>query len=100
MLIFVAMETMMFAGMISAFTIIKSSSLVWPPPDQPRLPVGQTAINTVALLLSGVALFFAQRGFARIALQGAYYCLVDWKGMLINRSSVEQRFGGQQATLS
>jgi cytochrome c oxidase subunit III len=65
MLIFVAMETMMFAGMISAFTIIKSSSLVWPPPDQPRLPVGQTAINTFALLLSGVALFFAQRSFAK-----------------------------------
>jgi len=30
MLIFVATETMLFAGMISAFTIIKSSSLVWP----------------------------------------------------------------------
>ena len=65
MLIFVAMETMMFAGMISAFTIIKSSSLVWPPPDQPRLPVGQTAVNTAALLLSGVALWFAQRSFAQ-----------------------------------
>jgi cytochrome c oxidase subunit 3 len=65
MLIFVATETMLFAGMISAFTIIKSSSLVWPPPDQPRLPAGETAINTVALLLSGIALFFAQRGFAR-----------------------------------
>jgi heme/copper-type cytochrome/quinol oxidase subunit 3 len=65
MLIFVAIEAMMFAGMISAFTIIKSSALVWPPPDQPRLPVGETLVNTAALLASGVCLYQAQRLFAR-----------------------------------
>jgi cytochrome c oxidase subunit 3 len=65
MLIFVAAELMFFAGMISAFTIIRSSSLVWPPPDQPRLPIGETAINTAALLASGAFLYRAQRTFAR-----------------------------------
>lgn len=65
MLIFVAIEAMMFAGMISAFTIIKSSALVWPPPDQPRLPVQETLFNTAALLASGVCLYLAQRTFAR-----------------------------------
>jgi len=65
MLIFVASEAMLFAGLISAFTIIRSSALVWPPPDQPRLPVEETLVNTAALLLSGVALFLAQRTFAR-----------------------------------
>jgi heme/copper-type cytochrome/quinol oxidase subunit 3 len=65
MLIFVAIEAMMFAGMISAFTIIKSSALVWPPPDQPRLPVQETLFNTAALLASGACLYLAQRTFAR-----------------------------------
>lgn len=65
MLIFVASETMLFAGLISAFNIIRSSALVWPPPDQPRLPVEQTLVNTAALLASGVALFVAQRVFRR-----------------------------------
>jgi cytochrome c oxidase subunit III len=65
MLIFVASETMLFAGLISAFTIIRSSALVWPPPDQPRLPIAETAFNTAALLASGVCLYLAGRGLAR-----------------------------------
>ena len=65
MLIFVGSEAMLFAGMISAFTIIRSSALVWPPPDQPRLPLAATAVNTAALLASGAALYLAQRAFAR-----------------------------------
>jgi heme/copper-type cytochrome/quinol oxidase subunit 3 len=65
MLIFVLSECMLFAGLISAFTIIRSSALVWPPPDQPRLPVGETAVNTAALLASGVCLYLAGRGLAR-----------------------------------
>lgn len=65
MLIFVACEAMLFAGLVSAFHIISSSALVWPPPDQPRLPVHATLVNTAALLASGVALFVAQRTFRR-----------------------------------
>jgi heme/copper-type cytochrome/quinol oxidase subunit 3 len=66
MLIFVVTEAMFFAGLISAFLIVKASSGgVWPPPGQPRLPVEETAFNTAALLLSAVALFFARRAFAR-----------------------------------
>lgn len=63
MLIFVVTETMFFAGLISAFMIVRSSTLVWPPPGQPRLPLEETALNTAALLLSGVMLFVANRGF-------------------------------------
>jgi len=65
MLIFVVAEAMLFAGLISAFTIIRASAMVWPPRDQPRLPLEETAINTAALLLSGVVLFFACRAFQR-----------------------------------
>jgi cytochrome c oxidase subunit III len=65
MLLFVASEAMLFAGLISAFHIISSSALVWPPPDQPRLPIQNTALNTAALLASGVCLAWAQARFSR-----------------------------------
>jgi len=66
MLFFILTEVMLFAGMISAFTITKSSAVLgWPPPGQPRLPADETMVNTIALLLSGVVLFWAGRAFAR-----------------------------------
>lgn len=65
MLLFVISEAMLFAGLISAFTIIRSGALVWPPPDQPRLPVASTAVNTAALLASGAMLYVAWRRFRR-----------------------------------
>jgi len=63
MILFVMTEIMLFSGMISAFSIVKASSLVWPPPDQPRLPFEETAINTLALFASGALLYLAQRRF-------------------------------------
>ena len=66
MLVFLFTEVMLFAGLISAHTIARSSSAFgWPPPGQPRLPFEETALNTAALLLSGVAVFAAQRRFRR-----------------------------------
>ena len=65
MALFVFTEAMLFAGFISAFAITRDSTPagLWPPPDQPRLPFERTAANTVALLLSGVALYVAGRTF-------------------------------------
>jgi cytochrome c oxidase subunit 3 len=60
-LLFCVVEAMLFAGLISAFMIVRAGALEWPPPGQPRLPVEETLLNTAALLLSGVALFFAGR---------------------------------------
>lgn len=65
MLIFVFTEVMLFAGLISAFAIIRASAIVWPPPNQPRLPLEETAVNTAALLLSGALLFVTRRTFRR-----------------------------------
>jgi cytochrome c oxidase subunit 3 len=65
MLIFAIAEAMLFAGLVSAFTIARASAPIWPPPGQPRLPFAETALNTAALLASGVALFAAARAFAR-----------------------------------
>ena len=67
MLIFIAVELMFFAGLIAAFTIVKSTTLpgAWPPAGQPRLPVEATAINTAALIASGVCMWLAARVFWR-----------------------------------
>ncbi len=65
MLIFLLTEAMLFAGLISAFLIVRSQAIVWPPPGQPRLPIEETAVNTAALLASGIALYFARRVFRR-----------------------------------
>jgi len=65
MLIFVFTELMVFAGLLSAFSIVRAGAVVWPPPGQPRLPIQATAFNTGVLVASGVALFLAQRTFFR-----------------------------------
>jgi len=61
MLIFVITELMFFAGFVSAFTIMRGSAVIWPPLDQPRLPIGQTAFNSALLLASGLLLYVAGR---------------------------------------
>jgi len=65
MALFVFTEIMLFAGFVSAFSIVRDSAPpgAWPPAGQPRLPVERTAINTAALLLSGVALWRAGAAF-------------------------------------
>ncbi|MBM4255518.1 MAG: heme-copper oxidase subunit III [Deltaproteobacteria bacterium] len=67
MLLFVVTEIMFFAGLISAF-IVTRAGVVWPPPDQPRLPVEATAINTLILLASGFALRRAHAAFVNFDL--------------------------------
>jgi len=67
MLLFIFTEAMLFAGFISAFVIVKSGAAgqMWPPYGQPRLPAQETAVNTAALLLSGLTLGLAQYAFKR-----------------------------------
>jgi cytochrome c oxidase subunit 3 len=67
MLLFVFTEVMIFSGLISAHTIVKSRAAgqMWPPFGQPRLPVEETALNTAALLVSGLALVFAHFAYKK-----------------------------------
>ena len=111
MLIFVFTEVMLFAGLISAFTIIRSSAVVWPPPGQPRLPFEATAFNTAVLLLSGVALQWARRRFDRnrasaraplataialgaffVVVQGAEWVAMFGQGLTITSSTLGSFF--------
>ena len=105
MLIFVTTESMLFAGLISAFTIIRSGASVWPPPGQPRLPIEETALNSAALLLSGLLLYVARRRYSRdresaklpllssmllgaffVAFQGAEWVALIGQGLTITSS--------------
>ncbi len=52
LLIFLGAEIMFFAGLISAFLILRAGSVAWPPPNQPRLPLFVTGCNTLILLAS------------------------------------------------
>ena len=61
LLIFLAAETMFFAGLIGAFLVFRLGSVPWPPPFQPRLPIAVTGVNTIILLLSGVTVQLALR---------------------------------------
>ena len=61
MLMLLGGETMFFGGLIVAFLQLRLGAPVWPPPGQPRLPVGLTAMNTLVLLASSWALVRALR---------------------------------------
>lgn len=67
MLLFIFTEVMFFSGLVSAHAIVKSQAAgqMWPPYGQPRLPVEETALNSLALLVSGVVLVFAWFAFKR-----------------------------------
>lgn len=65
MLAFIAAELMFFAGLIGAFLVFRFSGRPWPPPFQPRLPVGVTAVNTALLLASSLTMIRARRAIAR-----------------------------------
>ena len=108
MILFVFVEIMLFAGFISAFVIIKARAVgsVWPPPNQPRLPFAETAVNTTALIASGVALLIAHTMFQRgnrdirtllasatvlgatfVALQGVEWLALIQEGLTITSST-------------
>ncbi len=65
LLMFIGSEIMVFSGMVSSFLILRAGTTTWPPVDQPRLPVAVTGINTLFLLLSGVAMYMAVRSIKR-----------------------------------
>jgi len=67
MLIFIFTEIMFFAGLISAHSIVRSQTAgqMWPPFGQPRLPVQETAVNTAALVVSGIVLVITWFAFRR-----------------------------------
>jgi cytochrome c oxidase subunit III len=65
MLFLICGEVMFFGGLVSAFLVLRITAVQWPPPLQPRLPVGVTGVNTLVLLASSVAMAAAIRALDR-----------------------------------
>jgi len=59
MVLFLFTEAMIFAALVSAFLVLQARAPVWPPPGQPRLPVGVTGASTLLLLFSGFTMLRA-----------------------------------------
>lgn len=74
LLIFLGTEAMFFAGLVSAFLILKAGTAVWPPVDQPRLPVAITALNTLVLLASAYTMHRA----VKAGRAGQQKALTNW----------------------
>jgi heme/copper-type cytochrome/quinol oxidase subunit 3 len=64
-------ETMFFAGLIGAFIVFRLGAANWPPPFQPRLPIGITGVNTVILLISAFTMQAAVKSMQRGKIGGA-----------------------------
>jgi len=106
MLLFIGADVMFFAGLVGAFIVFRFGALDWPPPGQPRLPVGITGINTLILLTSGFTMLAAWRriragdraglmrallwtaalGTAFLALQGSEWLKLLGFGMTVSSS--------------
>ena len=67
MYLFIASEFVFFLTLLFILFWLRSGLMTeWPPPDQPRLPLGITGINTVFLLVSGYTMHRAYRAVKRI----------------------------------
>ncbi len=68
-LVFLASESMLFAGLLAALAVFRIGADRWPPDGLPRLPVGVTALNTMVLFSSCLpmarTLSAARRGMPR-----------------------------------
>jgi cytochrome c oxidase subunit 3 len=70
MIVLIAAESMLFAGLVGAYLVFRLAAPDWPPPDQPRLPLGVTAANSVVLLASVVPMTRALRTARRLDRRG------------------------------
>ncbi len=63
MIIFLASWAMMFASLFFAYGLVRSRAPVWPPLDQPRLPLALPGLNVAVAAASSAALVSAVRAF-------------------------------------
>ena len=77
MLMLLGGEMMFFGGLVIAFLQLRLGAADWPPPGQPRLPIGLTAVNTLVLLASSWMLTRALRA-VRAGDQAALVRRLAW----------------------
>lgn len=64
-----AAEMMVFAGLLTAFQVLKVNQVMWPPYGMPKFPAAVTGINTVILISAGVLFeLFVRKGMKQFFL--------------------------------
>ena len=102
-------ETMLFAGLISAHIRFVSDQVgaFWPPLDQPPLPVAQTAVGSMAFLLSGCALLWARLSYRAASRRAPSFLLaafllgagflgfqaIQWVGLIRDGLDLSSAYG-------
>lgn len=102
-------ETMLFAGLISAHIRFVSDQVgaFWPPLDQPPLPVAETAVGSMALLLSGCALLWARLSYRAASRRAPSFLLaalvlgagflgfqgIQWVGLVLEGLDLSSAYG-------
>jgi len=64
MIIFLGSWAMMFAALFFAYAVVRLRAPMWPPPDQPALPILIPGLNTVVIAGSSAAVAVAVRAHA------------------------------------
>lgn len=82
MVLFLVTEAMFFTALVSAFLVLRAEAPLWPPLDQPRLPVVLTTLNTCGLLASGWTMVAALQGMRRSGSAGRWLDATALLGLL------------------
>ena len=64
MVVFLGSWAMMFAALFFAYAVVRVRTPVWPPPDQPALPILLPGLNTAVMAASSAAVALAVRAHA------------------------------------
>ncbi|HYS06991.1 MAG TPA: heme-copper oxidase subunit III [Candidatus Dormibacteraeota bacterium] len=75
-LVFLMAGTMLFAGLVGGYLVLRYASPAWPSPGMPRLPVRLAGFNTVVIALSSLALHRAVRALRSLDARGLRRWLV------------------------
>jgi len=75
-LVFLMAGTMLFAGLVGGYLVLRYASPAWPSPGMPLLPVRLAGFNTVVIALSSLALHRAVRALRSLDARGLRRWLV------------------------
>jgi cytochrome c oxidase subunit III len=64
MVVFLGSWAMLFAALFFSYAIVRVRAPMWPPPDQPMLPVLLPGLNTAVIAASSAAVALAVRAYA------------------------------------
>ena len=81
MIIFLGSWAMMFGALFFAYGVLRTRAAVWPPVDQPRLPLAVGIVNTLVLALSSGSLFGSLWAIRRNAVRLAAFLLLGAGGL-------------------